>query len=130
MNRVNFLTVSCFQLAAGDLQSTMSIASGAGIDRPTSAPIPGGLSVGGLTSGPVPLTPTFSSDAVPTRSLTSASKGKGMQLGATKMATSASSVPDWAEEAAAELETTKGNPWGNDDLMDVNADDDDWSECH
>ena len=33
-----------------------------------------------------------------------------------------------AEEAAAELESTKTtNPWGNNDLMDVNADDDDWS---
>ena len=52
-----------------------------------------------------------------------------MQLGATKVLTSASSIPDWAEEAAAEADTSQGaNPWGNDDLMDVNADEDDWSE--
>ena len=51
-----------------------------------------------------------------------------MQLGATKVSTSANSIPDWAEEAAAELESAKAtNPWGNNDLMDVNADDDDWS---
>ena len=51
-----------------------------------------------------------------------------MQLGATKVPTGVSSVPDWAEEAAAELESsTSTNPWGNDDLMDVNADEDDWS---
>ena len=35
---------------------------------------------------------------------------------------------DWAVEAAAEA--SQGNPWGNDDLMDVNADQDDWSEDH
>ena len=37
---------------------------------------------------------------------------------------------DWAEEAAAEAEAEEAhhsNPWGNDDLMDVNADQDDWS---
>ncbi|KAI8975880.1 hypothetical protein BD414DRAFT_171788 [Trametes punicea] len=51
-----------------------------------------------------------------------------MQLGATKVPSSVSSIPDWAEEAAAEVETSQNtNPWGNDDLMDVNADDDDWS---
>ena len=49
-----------------------------------------------------------------------------MQLGATKVVAS-SSIPDWAEEAAAEFDTPQTNPWGNDDLMDVNADEDDWS---
>jgi hypothetical protein len=37
---------------------------------------------------------------------------------------------DWAQEAAAEAEAEESgqtNPWGNDDLMDVNADQDDWS---
>ncbi|KAI0768728.1 ARM repeat-containing protein [Trametes elegans] len=132
------------KLAAGDLQSQMA-SVGASIDRPTSAPAPlnAKLAVGAGTVGSgiptaspaaFPLTPTFSSSGnVPTRSLTSTggttSKSKGMQLGATKVPTSAS-IPDWAEEAAAEIDTPRGsNPWGNDDLMDVNADEDDWSEC-
>ena len=76
------------------------------------------------------MTPTLSSGSGPTRSLTSPSKGKGMQLGATKVPSNIpGGIPDWAEEAAAEVDTSSGtNPWGNDDLMDVNADEDDWSE--
>lgn len=126
------------QLAAGDLQTTMASAAGAAIDRPTSAPVPMGVN-GGLSGSllaaavPPPLTPTFSSPSgVPTRSLTTASaatsRSKGMQLGATKVPSNISSIPDWAEEAAAEVETQGASPWGNDDLMDVNADEDDWSK--
>ncbi|KAI0743379.1 ARM repeat-containing protein [Daedaleopsis nitida] len=119
------------KLATGDLQTSMTSAIGAAIDRPTSAPAANaGLNGNTLTisTASVPLTPTSSSNAGPTRSLTSPSKGKGMQLGATKLPSIASSIPDWAEEAAAELETSQStNPWGSDDLMDVNADDDDWS---
>lgn len=53
-----------------------------------------------------------------------------MQLGASKLPT-AHMPAEWAEEAAAEAEAEEGqhsNPWGNDDLMDINADQDDWSE--
>ncbi|TFY60187.1 hypothetical protein EVJ58_g5312 [Rhodofomes roseus] len=54
-----------------------------------------------------------------------------MQLGANKVPTS-TSLSDWAMEAAAEAESedttqSSSNPWGNDDLIDVNADQDDWS---
>lgn len=52
-----------------------------------------------------------------------------MHLGASKVP--AHVTADWAEEAAAEAEaeeSSHANPWGNDDLMDVNADQDDWSE--
>ncbi|KAH9858547.1 ARM repeat-containing protein [Lenzites betulinus] len=127
------------RLAASDLQTTMASAAGAAIDRPTSAPVPMGMN-GSLSgsvlaaSAPPPLTPTYTSpSAVPTRSLTTAaaatSRSKGMQLGATKVPASTSSIPDWAEEAAAEVDSAHGgNPWGNDDLMDVNADEDDWSK--
>ena len=59
-----------------------------------------------------------------------------MQLGGNKIAggLGATSInnniaADWALEAAAEASTGLGfNPWGNDDLMDVNADEDDWSK--
>lgn len=46
-----------------------------------------------------------------------------MQLGGHVSSTQSHAV-EWAAEA--EVETS--NPWGNDDLMDVNADQDDWSE--
>ena len=39
-----------------------------------------------------------------------------------------SSTQSHAVEWAAEAEIDASNPWGNDDLMDVNADQDDWSE--
>ncbi|RDX48021.1 ARM repeat-containing protein [Lentinus brumalis] len=124
------------KLATGDLQTSMTSAIGPSIDRPTSAPAANAALAGNtltlsstsdFSSGPPPLTPTLSSSSGPTRSLTSPSKGKGMQLGATKVLSHASAIPDWAEEAAAEMETSSTNPWGNGDLMDVNADEDDWS---
>ena len=56
-------------------------------------------------------------------------KSEGMQLGTIKVSASTSHfVAGWAREAAAEAEANQGsNPCGNDDLMDVNADQDDWS---
>ena len=55
-----------------------------------------------------------------------------MQLGVHKLGATSRAASGWAEEAAAEAEAEEGamhqNPWGNDDLMDVNADQDDWSE--
>lgn len=141
------------QLAAADLQSTMSSVVGAGqvpgMERSNSAPpplagVPGGFptpkpnGLGPLSSRPTldaSLGSTVSTpDAIPTLgsfASGSGSKSKGMQLGASKVPTSlsASFAADWAQEAAAEVEAEGGgaNPWGNDDLMDVNADQDDWS---
>ncbi|EPT02574.1 hypothetical protein FOMPIDRAFT_1022743 [Fomitopsis schrenkii] len=82
-----------------------------------------------------PLAQTLSSPAAP-RPVSaigmSSSKAKTMHLGANK-APASSSLSDWAMEAAAEAESEEAahaggvNPWGNDDLIDVNADQDDWS---
>ena len=116
--------------------SAVSQAAAGDIDRPTSAP-PAGSAVNGSRLAPYAnLAPTLSTpDRVPTASaLGSTSKAKGMQLGASKLPVSSSThMPaEWAEEAAAEAaaeeDAGQGNPWGNDDLMDVNADQDDWSE--
>ncbi|KAJ3559364.1 hypothetical protein NM688_g390 [Phlebia brevispora] len=125
------------KLATADLQSTMSAvpqAAAADIDRTTSAPPTETAS--STMSRPSPY-PTFATSlSTPgqtssTRSTTSGSKGKGMQLGAGKLATAPHLAAEWAEEAAAEAEAEEEamhhNPWGNDDLMDVNADQDDWS---
>ncbi|KAE9408578.1 ARM repeat-containing protein [Gymnopus androsaceus JB14] len=83
-----------------------------------------------LLHRPIEDTPnsTVSSPAFPTRStLQSSSRSKGMQLGANKVPPSvaaAALAERLAEEAAVEEES---NPWGDDDLMDVNADEGDWS---
>lgn len=97
------------QLAASDLQST--IASQPNLTLPN---IPGSM----------PQTPVSHFDhSNPEPSDISNSKSKGMQLGG-HVSSTLSHATEWAAEA--EIETH--NPWGNDDLMDVNADQDDWSE--
>jgi SCY1-like protein 1 len=48
-----------------------------------------------------------------------------MQLGAHKVPTAVASAV-LAEEMASQ---GNENPWGNDDLIDINADEDDWSKC-
>jgi SCY1-like protein 1 len=56
-------------------------------------------------------------------------KGKGMQLGGKSHATTANaSLADQLAEEAAASATLEGNPWGTDDLIDVNADEDDWGK--
>ncbi|KAJ7072523.1 hypothetical protein C8F01DRAFT_1104261 [Mycena amicta] len=108
------------RLAVSDLQSNIATVPQVVIDRPTSAPQVGVASSSILTSS----MPTGVRNGVvsPTPS-----KSKSMQLGAHKVPASvatAALVEQLAEEAAAQDE---GNPWGNDDLIDVNADQDDWS---
>ncbi|KAJ7287403.1 armadillo-type protein [Mycena rebaudengoi] len=106
------------KLATADMQSSITPASGLVIDRPTSAPVP--------VAGPSSVRPIGS--ASKSGISTPTAKSKGMQLGAHKLPASvaaAALVEQLAEEAAAA--ETEGNPWGDDDLMDVNADDDDWS---
>ena len=113
-----------------------------GFDRSTSAPPPSGdPSTFSRRPSPLPFTPTamsvsnsrVSSPVVPrTSSLgtSAASKTKGLQLGASKVPASvaaASLVVQLEEEAAAE-EGVEGNPWGTDDLIDINADEGDWSK--
>jgi SCY1-like protein 1 len=98
------------QLAASDLQSTIA--------TQTNLTLP---SITGSTPGtPVP---SFSHSS-PSSSEIGGSKPKGMQLGGGHVSSTISHAAEWAAEA--EFETS--NPWGNDDLMDVNADQDDWSE--
>ena len=97
------------QLAASDLQST--IATQSNVTLP---------SITGSTPGtPVP---SFSHSSPPPPEI-GVPKLKGMQLGG-HVSSTLSHAAEWAAEA--EVETS--NPWGNDDLMDVNADQGDWSE--
>ncbi|KAF8995451.1 hypothetical protein BDQ17DRAFT_1365619 [Cyathus striatus] len=101
------------KLATTDLQSTLT-AAGPSIDRPTSAPVPpGGFSleshIGELRKAPV-------------------SSSSLSQLGANKLPANTALVEFLSEEARANgINNNEVNPWGNDDLIDVNADEGDWS---
>jgi SCY1-like protein 1 len=119
--------------------------SAPGIDRPTSAPPPlGGTSTFSTRPGPLPFIPSTMSAANSTvsspaatgpssigKAFGTAPRSKGMQLGASKTPASvaAASLAAQLEEEAATEEGIDGNPWGTDDLIDINADEDDWSEC-
>ena len=119
------------------MQSAMNAVPG--FDRSTSAPV---LSGGPSTPAtrPLPFMPTATSAApsaatspkVPHASTTGigTSKAKGMQLGAGKVPAgiAAASLAVQLEEEAAAEEGIDGNPWGTDDLIDINADEDDWSK--
>ncbi|KAF5388789.1 hypothetical protein D9757_005678 [Collybiopsis confluens] len=120
------------RLAAADMQTTMA----SGVDRPTSAPPPPEESrIGELRPSPLITSisasnSTVSSPAFPTRSsLQSSSKAKGMQLGASKVPSNVSAAAMLAEQLALEATVEEGesNPWGDEDLIDVNADEGDWS---
>ncbi|KAJ3517647.1 hypothetical protein NLJ89_g377 [Agrocybe chaxingu] len=109
------------KLAASDMQTPIS-ATDASVDRSLSVPSPASFSSHiGEISRPTYATPSHSSPAVPN----AASKGKGLQLGANKVPENVA-MSILAEEAAASA-SLEGNPWGSEDLMDVHADDDDWS---
>jgi hypothetical protein len=103
------------QLAPADLQSTITASSALTITRSASAP-PNGVDV--LYSVNVTdATESLSSALMDQNS--SLQRPKGMQLGINKVSTAAL-VEEWGSD-------TSSNPtaWGN-DLMDVNADEDDW----
>lgn len=53
-----------------------------------------------------------------------------MQLGASKVPAgiAAASLAAQLEEEAAAEDGVQDNPWGTDDLIDINADEDDWSK--
>lgn len=108
------------------------------MDRPSSVPPAEDSHIGNLRPGlfvastsaanstvSSPVVPAFNR---PVKSISSQSKG--LQLSATKSsgAAAAALVKQLAEEADAEDTNLDSNPWGSDDLIDVNADDDDWSE--
>lgn len=111
------------KLVPGDLQSTMSSLT---LDRSISAP-PSTVMNGGSDSkaklpslGITPSASTFSSPGLP-----SSSAPKSLKLGANKHK---AVVPSLADALATEVENDAGsNAWGSDDLMDVNADEDDWN---
>lgn len=107
------------QLVPGDLSSTMTSTSN--LERSSSAPPP-------LNGSPLvpPSSGQSSHDSPPKTAVPALGRSKTMQLGGNKQS-SASKTAALAAELAGEAEGEATNAWGTDDLMDVNADEDDWS---
>ena len=114
------------QLATTDMQTPINSMGGRKIDRPTSAPPIKSLSNSNGEILPSHSASFQSSPAV--ASPQSAAKGNVLRLGANKASSSIAidSLVNKLAEEAAEFTTIEGNPWGSDDLIDINADADDW----
>jgi SCY1-like protein 1 len=109
------------------MQTPINSMGGPEIDRSTSAPPAQSVSnySGGISQ------PHFASSLQPSPVIPSSqgsAKGNVLRLGANKASSSMaidSLVNKLTEEAAASA-TIEDNPWGSDDLIDMNADNDDW----
>ena len=144
ITEIVYIAHHCDQLAASDLQTAMTSGSAAGMDQLTS--MPGGLggssssassNIGELPSKPLSSTPTISRPNVSSLSTPiSSNSGKGatrgLQLsGSTKGYADRGPIGDFARDLEDEMRIPViaggDNPWGNDNLIDINADEDDWS---
>jgi SCY1-like protein 1 len=117
------MTSSFFpQLATTDMQTPINSMGGPEIDRTTSAPPTKSLS---NSNGEILSSHSVSFQSSPAvANPQGAAKGNALRLGAN---TASSSIAiDSLVEEAAESATIEGNPWGSDDLIDINADADDW----
>ena len=95
-------------------------------ERPLSAPPP--PRTNGDLLAPPSISPTLASPPIRQKSTFTngtPSKAKGMQLGASKTPISAIIATEFDDINQADID----DAWGHDDLIDVNADADDWSTC-
>jgi SCY1-like protein 1 len=107
-----------FQLAPTDMQTPINSMGGPEMQCPTSAPPTQSLNNhNGETSPPAAVI-----------SPQEAVKGNVLRLGANKASSSIAinSLVNKLTEETAESATLEGNPWGSDDLIEMNADADDW----
>jgi len=106
------------------MQAPINSASASEIGRSTSAPDASSLKshIGELSR---PISISSHSQHI----ISSQSKTKALQLGANKIPASISygALADEIAEEESASASIEGNPWGA-DLIDVNADDDDWSK--
>lgn len=103
----------------------MAITNAPGIDRPISAP-PQAINLSGATMGEVPKPPAITSTSSTPGPSTSGLKA--MQLGTrrTQVDIAADILADEWEDGF-ETQQANSSTWQDGDLMDVNADADDWS---
>ena len=106
------------------MQTPINSMGGPEIDRTTSAPPTKSLSNGEILASH---SASFQSSPAVANSQ-GAAKGNALRLGANKASSSIAidSLVDKLADEAAEFATIEGNPWGSDDLIDINADADDW----
>ncbi|WVO12455.1 hypothetical protein L204_100054 [Cryptococcus depauperatus] len=132
------------QLAASEAQSTMetnSTSDGLSVSKPSfggSSRTSPNLSASATPSFTSPIVSPTPSEINSRFSLKTTSKLNGIssqssQTGGLKLNNARKPKQSLADQLAAEVAAEEvndwdsGNAWGNDDLMDVNADDDDWS---
>ena len=106
------------------MQTPINSMGGPEIDLPTSAPPTKSLS---KPNGET-LPPHSASLQPAAASPQGTAKGNVLRLGGNKVSSSKAidSLVDQLAEEAADSATIEGNPWGSDDLIDINADADDW----
>ena len=105
------------------MQAPINSAGGPNIDRPASAPNASSSEHIGELTRPSFAKTTLSSQSVP--SVQEPSRAKAMQLGSGRVPVTDTIVSDLLAETTSPS-VMEANPWGS-DLMDVNADADDWS---
>ena len=107
------------------MQTPINSMGGPEIDRTTSAPPTKSLS---NSNGDILQSHSASFQSSPAVANSQAAKGNALRLGANKASSSIAidSLVDKLADEAAEFATIEGNPWGSDDLIDINADADDW----
>ncbi|PPQ70522.1 hypothetical protein CVT26_013980 [Gymnopilus dilepis] len=110
------------KIAASDMQAPINSAGGPNIDRPASAPNAFSSEHIGELTRPSFAKTTLSSQSVP--SVQEPSRAKAMQLGSGRVPVTDTIVSDLLAETTSPS-VMEANPWGS-DLMDVNADADDW----
>ena len=109
----------------GDLQSTMATVDAA-TDQLVSTPLQLGSMINGTESRTSLSAATLSSTTLP-GSIPAVGRAKGLQLGASRQSSSRSKTDSFVAELAGEAESEAANAWEDGDLMDVNADEGDWS---
>ncbi|KAG6829451.1 hypothetical protein H0H92_004511 [Tricholoma furcatifolium] len=117
------------KLMSSDLQTAIGASADVSSnERPISAPLPLSNNANPVASA-FPSSGTMSASVTPIASpSTQVPRAKGMQLGGNRLPISATATilaEQWADEATESA--AADNPWGNDDLIDINADEDDWS---
>ncbi|KAG5352188.1 hypothetical protein C0989_003269 [Termitomyces sp. Mn162] len=112
------------KLITSDLQTTIGVGTSTAPLAERSISVPPPLETIGINSS-IALT---SPQTVSASSSLTSSRVKGMKLGSNNIplsATAAILAGQWTDDNTESVRTE--NPWGNDDLIDVNADEDDWS---
>ena len=106
------------------MQTPINSMGGPEVERTTSAPPTKSLS---NSNGAILPSHSASFHSPAVANSQGAVKGNALRLGANKASSIAiDSLVDKLAEEAGEFATIEGNPWGSDDLIDINADADDW----